>query len=63
MYQLIIRGARIGDEVADVGIEGGRIARIAARLDEGAERELHVSSFFRQQGVEPKLGRFWVREP
>ena len=28
-----------------------------------AERELHISSFFRQQGVEPKLGRFWVREP
>jgi cytosine deaminase len=40
VYQLIIRGARIGDEVADVGIEGGRIARIAARLDEEAGREI-----------------------
>ena len=39
VYQLIVRGARLGDEVVDVGIEGGRIARIAARLDEGAARD------------------------
>ena len=44
MYQLIVRGARLGDEVVDVGIEGGRIARIAARLDEGAGREIDAGA-------------------
>jgi cytosine/creatinine deaminase len=40
VYQLILRGARLGDEVLDVGIEDGRVSRIAARLDERAEREI-----------------------
>ena len=42
MYQLILRGARLGDEVLDVGIEDGRIALIAARIDERAEREFQA---------------------
>jgi cytosine deaminase len=40
VYQLILRGARLGDEVVDVGVEDGRIARISARIDEGAGREI-----------------------
>ena len=42
MYQLILRGARLGDEVLDVGIEDGRVARISARIDERAEREIEA---------------------
>jgi cytosine deaminase len=40
VYELILRGARLGDEVLDVGIEDGRMARIAARIDERAGREI-----------------------
>jgi cytosine/creatinine deaminase len=40
VYQLILRGARLEDEVLDVGIADGRIGRISARLDERAEREI-----------------------
>jgi cytosine deaminase len=40
VYKLILRGARLGDEVLDVGIEDGRIGRIAARIDERAGREI-----------------------
>jgi cytosine/creatinine deaminase len=40
VYQLIVRGAQLGDEVLDVGIEDGSVSRIAARLDERAEREI-----------------------
>jgi cytosine deaminase len=40
VYQLILRGARLGDEVLDVGIADGRIGQISARLDERAEREI-----------------------
>jgi cytosine/creatinine deaminase len=40
VYQLILRGARLGDEVLDVGLADGRIGRISARLDERAEREI-----------------------
>ena len=40
VYQLILRGARLGDEVVDVGVEDGRIARISARIDETAGREI-----------------------
>jgi cytosine deaminase len=42
VYELILRGARLGDEVLDVGIEDGRMARIAARIDERAEREIEA---------------------
>ncbi|HET7270527.1 MAG TPA: cytosine deaminase [Rubrobacter sp.] len=42
MYQLILRGARLGDEVVDVGIEGGRIGSITARIDGSAEREIEA---------------------
>jgi cytosine/creatinine deaminase len=40
VYQLILRGARLGDKVLDVGTEDGRVARIAARIDERAELEI-----------------------
>ena len=42
MYQLILRGAWLGDEVVDVGIEGGRIGSITARIDGSAEREIEA---------------------
>ena len=42
MYRLILRGARLGDELVDVGIEDGRIARIAARIEGRAEREIEA---------------------
>jgi cytosine/creatinine deaminase len=40
VYQLILRGARLGDKVLDVGTEDGRVARIAPRIDERAELEI-----------------------
>ena len=40
MYQLILRGARLGDVVVDVGIEEGRIWRIAPRIEGRAGREI-----------------------
>jgi cytosine/creatinine deaminase len=42
VYQLILRGARLEEEVVDVGIEGGRVSRIAARIDARAEREIEA---------------------
>ena len=42
MYQLIVRGARLGDEIVDVGIADSRVRRIAARIDERAEREIEA---------------------
>ncbi|HEX6711396.1 MAG TPA: cytosine deaminase [Rubrobacter sp.] len=42
MYQLILRGARLGDEVVDVGVEGGRIVRIGASIEGRAEREIEA---------------------
>jgi cytosine deaminase len=42
VYQLILRGARLGDEVVDVGIEDGRIKRLARRIEERAEREIEA---------------------
>jgi cytosine/creatinine deaminase len=39
---LILRGARLGDEVVDVGIEDGRIKRLARRIEERAEREIEA---------------------
>jgi cytosine deaminase len=42
VYQLIVRGARLGDEVVDVGIADGRVGRIAARIDERAGREVEA---------------------
>lgn len=42
MYQLIVRGARLGDEVVDVGVEGGRIARISPAIEGEAGREIEA---------------------
>jgi cytosine/creatinine deaminase len=42
VYQLILRGARLGDEVVDVGIEGGRIGRIGASIEGRAEHEIEA---------------------
>ena len=42
MYELILRGARLGDEVVDVGIGDGRIERIAARIGDRAGREVEA---------------------
>jgi len=42
VYQLILRGARLGDEVVDVGIEDGRIGRIGAGIEGRAEREIEA---------------------
>ena len=42
MYQLVVRGARLGDEILDIGIADGRIERIAARIDGRAEREIEA---------------------
>jgi cytosine/creatinine deaminase len=42
VYQLILRGARLADEVVDVGIEDGRIGRIAARIEGRAGREIEA---------------------
>ncbi len=44
MYQLIVRGARLGGEIVDVGIADGRVRRIAARIDERAGREIEAGS-------------------
>jgi cytosine deaminase len=40
MYQLILRGARLGDEVVDVGVSDGRISRIAPGIEGEAGREV-----------------------
>jgi uncharacterized RDD family membrane protein YckC len=40
VYQLIQRGARLGDEV--LGVQDGRIVRISSRIEEGAGREIEV---------------------
>jgi cytosine/creatinine deaminase len=40
VYQLILRGARLGDEVVDVGIEESRIGSITARIEGRTEREI-----------------------
>ena len=42
MYQLIVRGARLGDEIVDVGIADSLVRRIAARIDERAGREIEA---------------------
>ena len=42
MYQMILRGARLGDGVVDVGIEGGRIGRVARRIEDRAAREIEA---------------------
>jgi cytosine deaminase len=42
VYQLILRGVRHGDELLDFGVEDGRVGRIAARIDERAEREIEA---------------------
>jgi cytosine deaminase len=42
VYELILRGARLGDEVVDVGIGDGRIERIAARIGDRAGREVEA---------------------
>jgi cytosine deaminase len=42
VYELILRGARLGDEVVDVGIGDGRIERIAGRIGDRAGREVEA---------------------
>jgi cytosine deaminase len=42
VYELILRRARLGDGILDVGVEDGRVARIAARIDERAGREIEA---------------------
>ena len=42
MYRLILRGARLGDEVVDIGVEEGRISRVAPRIEGRAEREIEA---------------------
>jgi cytosine deaminase len=42
VYQMILRGARLGDGVVDVGIEDGRIGRVARRIEGRAEREIEA---------------------
>jgi cytosine deaminase len=42
MYQLIVRGARLGDELLDIGVVDGRIERVASGLDGRAEREIEA---------------------
>jgi cytosine/creatinine deaminase len=42
VYELILRGAQLGDEVVDVGIGDGRIERIAARIGDRAGREVEA---------------------
>jgi cytosine deaminase len=42
VYELILRGARLGDEVVDVGIGDGRIERIATRIGDRAGREVEA---------------------
>jgi cytosine/creatinine deaminase len=46
VYELILRGARLGDEVVDVGIGDGRIERIAARIGDRAGREVEAHGRF-----------------
>ncbi len=40
MYDLILRGARLGDGVVDVAVAGGRIERVAANVEGSAAREV-----------------------
>ena len=42
MYQMILRGARLGEGVVDVGIEDGRIGRIDRRIEDRAAREIEA---------------------
>jgi cytosine deaminase len=39
---MILRGARLGDGVVDVGIEDGRIGRVARRIEDWAAREIEA---------------------
>jgi len=40
VYALIVRGARLGDEVVDLGIVDGRVDRVAPGIEERAGREI-----------------------
>ena len=40
MYDLILRGARLGGELVDVAVAGGRIERVAPAIDGSATREV-----------------------
>ncbi len=42
MYSLIVRGARLGDEMVDVGVADGRVRRVAPSIEERAQREIEV---------------------
>jgi cytosine deaminase len=40
VYALIVRGARLGDEVVDLGVVDGRVDRVAPGIEERAGREI-----------------------
>jgi cytosine deaminase len=40
VYALIVRGARLGDEVVDLGVVDGRVDRVAPDIEERAGREI-----------------------
>jgi cytosine deaminase len=40
VYELIIRGARLGGEVVDLGVTDGKIGRVSAGIEGPAEREV-----------------------
>jgi cytosine/creatinine deaminase len=40
VYELIVRGARLGGEVVDVGVADGEIGRVSAGIEGQAEREV-----------------------
>jgi cytosine deaminase len=42
VYHLIVRGARLGDEILDIGVADGRIERLAAKIEGHAEREIEA---------------------
>ncbi|MGI8909998.1 MAG: cytosine deaminase [Rubrobacteraceae bacterium] len=44
MYDLILRNARLDGDLVDVAVAGGRIERIAAGIEDRAEREIDAES-------------------
>ncbi len=42
MYDLILRGARLGEETVDVAVADGRVARISAGIEGSAVREIEA---------------------
>jgi len=46
VYGLIVRGARVGEEILDIGVADGVVCRMAARIEERAEREIDAGGRF-----------------